>query len=31
MPPILEPIDNISPAEVEQAYYDQLKGQAVAA
>ena len=28
---ILEPIGDIPPAEFEQAYYDQLEGQAVAA
>ena len=28
---LLEPIGNVPPAEFEQAYYDQLEGQAVAA
>jgi transposase InsO family protein len=28
---LLEPIGDIPPAEFEQAYYDQLEGQAVAA
>jgi len=28
---LLEPIGDVPPAEFEQAYYDQLEGQAVAA